>query len=176
MGLTVPGESRDKPDTPPSERSYTPASASAPARAPAREDPQEDQPDSRQHTREAGGEVVSFPRGGTVPDTHSDHPPAASRTRVALQVWTRETADTATAAVDGSVWRARPASLRDREARIRRAEWSGGIPALAIPGRAYGYLIALPATVVLRAVEQTVSRPARLLVLTLAVLIPLLVA
>lgn len=172
MGLTAPNDARDTTDTTPDLGGHTPAYAHAHAYAPAREG---------SHTAEtaesgAGGEVRAVPRGDTSPDTRSDYAVAPSRARSALQVWTRETADTATAAVDGSVWRARPASLRDREARVRRAEWSGGLPALAVPGRVYGYLIALPATVVLRAAEQAVSRPVRLLVLVLAVLIPLLVA
>lgn len=170
MGLTVPGDARDTTDSSPDSGSYTAASASA--YAPAREGSRTAETADEQG---GSGEVLVFPRGGQ-PDTHSDHAPAVSHPRAALEVWTSEAATTAREVWHGSVWHARPASLRDREARVRRAEWSGGIPALAIPGRIYGYVIALPVTVLLRAVEQIFSRPARLLTLALAVLIPLLLA
>lgn len=166
MPLTRPDGSPVTAPTRPAEPGPTPPRERERERELAREDTQRG---------EAGGEVVAFPDGGSRPATQSDAARGVSRPRAALEVWTREAAESARAAVDGSVWRARPASLRDREARIRRAEWSGGVPALAIPGRVYGYAVALPSTVLLRAAEQTVCRPARLITLALAVLIPLLV-
>lgn len=108
--------------------------------------------------------------------TRRNHDSVKTRSRAAVEVWFTEARTTAASAVDGSIWRARPASLRDREARLRRAEWAAGLPALSVPGRLYGYGVALPLTLLLRALEQIVCRPARLLTLVLAALIPILLA
>lgn len=143
--------------------------------------PQHEHERERAPAREAGQVVPLHAATSAAPTavTHRDRQPSgsvATRSREAVTVWLTEARDTGRATVDGRVWRARPASLRDREARIRRAEWSGGLPALAIPGKAFGYLVALPVTVLARALEETTSRPLRLLTLALAVLIPLLLA
>lgn len=121
------------------------------------------------------GDVVPLPyASGEI--TQRDNASVRTRSRAAVEVWFAEAHQTAASAVNGSVWRARPASLRDREARLRRAKWAAGLPLLSVPGRVYGYGVALPLTVLLRGLEQIVCRPARLLTLVLAVLIPILLA
>lgn len=78
-----------------------------------------------------------------------------------LQVWWNEASETATRAVDGSVWRSRAPALRDSHERLKRAEWAGGLPLLRWAGWVYGYP-ALAVRAVLLAVSWLLDHPSRL--------------
>lgn len=128
-------------------------------------------------TAEHGGEVVPFPGADRPENTDGDRaaeieltdeaPSAAtSRWRSAAATWVTEARETATAAVDGSVWRARPPSLRDLHTRARRAEWAGDIPALRAAGQWFGYA-SLAITAVGYALLWIARRPSRLVLTAL---------
>ncbi|RCW45139.1 hypothetical protein DFQ14_103103 [Halopolyspora algeriensis] len=131
---------------------------------------------------DTAGEVVPFPGITTSQDTDSDSTgqmapteqvPLAKRSgwNSAAAVWAVEARETAAAAMDGSVWRARPPSLRDLHARVQRAEWAGDIPALRAVGQWFGYL-SLAITAIGYALLWIARRPFRLV---LTVLITVLV-
>ncbi len=130
----------------------------------------------------ASGEVLPFPGTNQPLGTDSDTTPtvevahekpnaATTRWRSAATAWAGEARESVTAAVDGSVWRARPPALRDIHARLERAEWAGDIPALRVVGQGFGYL-SLALTAVGYGLLWIARRPSRLL---LTVLITVLV-
>lgn len=127
-----------------------------------------------------GGQVLAFPGAAVAPAVAApaevvpaSRPGVAARARVVSGRWAAEAATTARAALDGSVWRSRPAALRDTHARVQRGEWAGDSAALLLAGQVYGYL-ALVLVALLYAAAEVVKRPLRLLVLALIVLVPLL--
>lgn len=152
LPIAHPNEPAPQTPTDPVERGPTRPHEHEHDRAPAR---------SRARAREEpgsrpSGEVVTFP-GASLPVTRGDH----AGMRELVTVWTGEAAQTAHAAIDGSVWRARPPSLRDMTARTTRAEWAGGWPALRVAGQVYGH-VATVAVAGLYAVAWVIRRPLRL--------------
>lgn len=103
--------------------------------------------------------------------TEGDQPSIKAGVQKALQVWASEAKESAEAAIDGSVWRNRPPSLRDIHTRAQRAEWAGDIPALRAAGQWFGY-VSLAITAVGYALLWVARRPSRLALSTaIAVLI-----
>lgn len=191
MGLShpgqIPGDTREKPlEVPPT---WASASASASAREgdsgasaalPAPRDPGE--------PGDADGRAVLEQQRDV---GHAEVVVAGRRPGAVARVW-HGVKDAAREALRGSVWRARPAALRDINARIQRAEWAPTSTGLLLAGQAYGYaalvavaviysaakLVEWAATVViagLYALAEGGKRPLRLAVAALIVLIPLLV-
>lgn len=110
-------------------------------------------PDTTPETT-TGGQLVQFPGGGEV-----DRIPGGA----ALAVWWTEARQTASRAIDGSVYSARPPSMRDSITRLRRAEWAGEVAVLRWLGWGYG----APAQVVrclLMCLLWLLDHPSRLLV------------
>ena len=95
---------------------------------------------------------------------------ALARVRSVSGRWVGEARVTVGAALDGSVWRARPAALRDIHARTQRGEWAGDSNALLLAGQVYGY-VALALVAGLYAAAEVVKRPLRLLMVAVIVLI-----
>lgn len=87
--------------------------------------------------------------------------------------WVGEARVTVGAALDGSVWRARPAALRDIHARVQRGEWAGDSVGLLVAGRVYGWF-ALALVGLLYGLAEIVKRPTRLVIAALIVLITVL--
>src|SRR5699024_1083179 len=157
MGLTNPYENPATTPAEPLEEGPRRAPAPEPAPAPA-----------RGAVEPGSGEIVPFPGAEAAEVTERNPDEAPTRTRAAVSVWFTEAGNTARAAVDGSVWRARPPALRDIHARITRAEWAGDIPALRIAGQAFGYA-ALVMTAAGYGLLWVLSRPLRLAVAVMAV-------
>lgn len=120
---------------------------------------------------ETAGEVVAFPGTVAAPAADSDVTAPRNGFKAVVAVWATEARESATAAADGSVWRARPPSLRDIHTRTLRAEWAGDIPALRTAGRCFGY-VSLTLTALGYALLWVARRPSRLV---LTVLITVLV-
>ncbi|MCI2421540.1 hypothetical protein MOQ72_29305 [Saccharopolyspora sp. K220] len=137
----------------------------APERETERERPRERARVYPESTPDTGhGELVPFP--GTAGEiTPSDDAEGTPQWRAAVSVWIREAQESGRAAIDGSVWRARPPSLRDIHARVERAEWAGGLRWLVLPGMAFGYL-SLLITALGYAVLWIARRPSRLAIAT----------
>lgn len=117
-------------------------------------------------TDSSEGRVVRFPGSGAEVTTRN-----RSGLSSAVSVWASEATRSAVAAVDGSVWRARPPALRDIHARMTRGEWAGGNQPLYLAGLVFGY-VSLVATALGYALLWVASRPSRTAV---AVLITVLV-
>ncbi|SDP96716.1 hypothetical protein SAMN04487905_12127 [Actinopolyspora xinjiangensis] len=181
MPIPDPWESPDSATANPSEEGPDRGREREPERdrARAREEPAE------QDAETEGGEVLPFPsdRQGSnttssrvEPHSYGGRPAHVSvvKLRKAAAAWTSEAGSSARAALDGSVWRARPPSLRDIHTRARRAEWSGDIPALRAAGQWFGW-VSLVITAVGYALLWLARRPSRLLLTTaVAVLITVL--
>lgn len=122
-----------------------------------------------------GAEVVPATQAppDVVPSAEAEPARRAVRARELLMAWAGEAYHSGRAALDGSVWRTRPAALRDLHARIERAEWAGGIEALRLAGQGYGYL-ALVIVAGLYALAEVIKRPSRLAIAALIVLITVL--
>ncbi|MQA14678.1 MAG: hypothetical protein GEV09_11035 [Pseudonocardiaceae bacterium] len=161
-----------------------------PERAPAREAPETDDGHGL-----VGGRVLTFPappsaaatdshQAQLLPAAHTspDTAPCAraeprtlvARAGVVSTRWAAEARDSGRAALDGSVWRSRPAALRDVRARIARAEWAGDLDALRVAGQLYGYYVALPLVAGLYALAELVKRPSRVAIAVLVVLMTVL--
>lgn len=126
----------------------------------------------REPARERTREAQLVPVDAVAPPAELNptaRPTAVARTRQVSAEWLAEAGVTARAALDGSVWRARPAALRDIHARTQRGEWAGDSTPLLIAGQAYGY-VALGLVSVLYATAEVVKRPLRLLAAALIVL------
>lgn len=104
-------------------------------------------------------------RDHTPQDTESDRTSRIAGVRKAAEVWGSEAKETAEAALDGSVWRARPPSLRDIHTRAHRAEWAGENSALRKAGQWFGH-VSLVITAVGYALLWLARRPSRLAVAT----------
>ena len=183
-----PGQPAHCPPEPEPEPEYEPAPAPAPAR---------EAPDSGGGVNAPGGQVLTFAGGhgatatfgdraqvvpvhappDTAPSAEAEpvqHPAAGvARARDLAAAWAAEAYHSGRAALDGSVWRTRPAALRDLHARIERAEWAGGIEALRLAGQGYGY-VALVLVAGLYALAEVIKRPSRLAIAVLIVLIAVL--
>lgn len=120
--------------------------------------------DSDESTDEQSGEVLQFP-GASREVAQRDQPGTLVRLSGAASVWASEARESLTASIDGSVWRARPPSLRDIHARAQRAEWAGDIPALRAAGQWFGW-VSLVITAVGYALLWLARRPSRLLLTT----------
>ncbi len=197
MGLTRPALIRaSTPGDPASEPSHSPSeseseSASASERAPAREGrvltlpaPREAEATALEQADDGRAEMVPapVPASGTAARVWATSKRRAGQTYQAGRV-----------ALGGSVWRTRPAALRDVAARVQRAEWAPNSSHLLLAGQAYGYValfvvavlyttakvVEWVATVLiagLYAAAEVEKRPLRLAVAVLIVLVPLLVA
>lgn len=108
--------------------------------------------------------LVRFP-GATTEVVQRSRPGAVSKLGDAAKTWGREARETSTAAIDGSVWRARPPALRDMHVRVQRADWAAGIKPLYVAGLVFGYL-SLLVTAVGYGLLWVARRPARLLLAT----------
>lgn len=147
----------------------------------------EDREDSAAGGEESeGGEVLPFPGERQAVNTPSDRieprepegeaaPTSVAKLRTAISAWSAEAGETARAALDGSVWRARPPSLRDIHTRARRAEWSGGVPALRTAGQWFGW-VSLVITAVGYALLWLARRPSRLVLTTAVVVLVVVLA
>lgn len=120
------------------------------------------------------GEVVPFP-GAAKEITPSDQTGDSAGWKSAVSVWVREAQETGRAALDGSVWRSRPPSLRDIHARVVRAEWAGGLRALYLPGLVFGYL-SLLITALGYALLWITRRPSRLAITALITVLVVVLA
>lgn len=116
---------------------------------------------------EAGeGQAKVVPlRDHTPQNTESDRNSRIAGVRKAAEVWGSEAKETAESALDGSVWRARPPSLRDIHTRAQRAEWAGDNSALRTAGQWFGH-VSLVITAVGYALLWLARRPSRLVVAT----------
>lgn len=126
----------------------------------------------REPARERTREAQLVPVDAVAPLAELDpaaRPTAVARTRQVSAGWLAEAGATARAGLDGSVWRARPAALRDIHARTQRGEWAGDSATLLLAGQVYGY-VALPLIAVLYGAAEVVKRPLRLLAAALIVL------
>lgn len=137
----------------------------APEREHEREHPRERARSYSEPTPDTGhGELVPFPgTSGEITPSVDSQP--SSQWKSAVSVWVREAGESGRAAIDGSVWRSRPPSLRDIHARVERAEWAAGLRWLAVPGIAFGY-VSLAITALGYAVLWIARRPSRLVVAT----------
>lgn len=111
-----------------------------------------------------GDNLVQFP-GTSNEVAVRDEPGVLARLGAASKVWLAEVRETGTGALDGSVWRSRPPSLRDIHTRAQRAEWAGGIEPLRVVGQAFGF-VSLLLTAAGYALLWVARRPARLLLTT----------
>ncbi|MCA1191644.1 hypothetical protein [Saccharopolyspora sp. 6V] len=66
-------------------------------------------------------------------------PGVPARLKDVSKIWWSEALTTATEAFDGTVYRARPSSPRDRVERWRRAHWAGDVDSLRIAGKVLGF-------------------------------------
>lgn len=141
------------------------ATNGAPEREREREHPRERARSYSESTPDTGhGELVPFP-GVSQDLTPSDDASSGPNWKEAASVWVREAHESGRAAIDGSVWRSRPPSLRDIHARVQRAEWAAGLRWLVIPGIAFGY-VSLLITALGYAVLWIARRPSRTAVAT----------
>lgn len=94
--------------------------------------------------------LVQFPRRAAT-DTDGDGAPGAEivartapgplvKVRDASKVWLSDAKVTAVEAFDGTVYRSRPPSIRDRVTRVRRATWAGDMDGL----RKFGQAASIP--------------------------------
>lgn len=93
----------------------------------------------------------------------------------ASKVWWSEAKETATAAWDGSMYRARPPSLRDIRVRAQRAEYAGDIDLLRRIGAGFGW-VSVVVTAIGYALLWIARRPARLVVTTAVVVLVVVLA
>lgn len=154
-------------------------------RVPSRREPPEGEghcPPEREHERdrarprargaEGDGAALVVPRDPD-PAELEQRPGGVARARQLSGRWCAEARVTARSALDGSVWRARPAALRDIHARTQRGEWAGDSAVLLLAGQVYGY-VALLAVAGLYGLAEVIKRPSRLAMVLLCVLITVL--
>lgn len=133
----------------------------APSRAPEHE-PAPERARSYEADEPTAGQAKVVPLRDHPPSkTESDQHTRSTGVQRAAQVWVSEAKESAEAALDGSVWRARPPSLRDIHTRAQRADWAGDVPALRTAGQGFGY-VSLAITAVGYALLWLARRPSRL--------------